>query len=144
MDRKQTPPYVFVNYLTEKKIKWEKLTKEEQDDFEPFIVNKFLSQHRKLVRLVNIIQKGKSLPKENVYKMYLEILPHERIYAKYIKKNKEDDYPKELLSLVSNFRKNNSIDAKLFLDSLTKDELIKLLNGYHIEDKLIEQWTKNK
>lgn len=144
MDRKETPPYVFVNYLTERKTKWEDLTKDEQNDFQPYIVNKFLAQHRDLVKIVNIIQKGKQLPKENIYKMYLEILPNYRMFSKYIKKNIEDDYPKELLTLVSKFRKNNFVDAKIFLDSLSKDELIKILNGYHIEEKQIEQWTKKK
>jgi len=127
-----------------KKIPWESLTKDEKKDFQPYVVNLFLSQHINLVGIVNTIQRGKSLPKEIIYKMYLDILPNKKIYTSFIKKKSEDKYPLEFLKIIAKLRKNDLHDAYLFSEYSTKEELIHILKGYHIEDKIINKWLNKK
>lgn len=94
----------FIKNLTSKKVKWESYSELEKKDFQPFMLNKWLSMNYDLVEFINSIQKYIStLDKAEFYKLYFNILPKEPIYIQYIKGKSQDKYNPNLIELLSKY-----------------------------------------
>jgi hypothetical protein len=81
----------FLNCLFEHKTKWDELSESDKKAFSPYIINKFISMHQDFVGIVNYLQQynmSGMRPKE-VYKLYLDLLPRQKFFSKYIKSKKE-------------------------------------------------------
>jgi hypothetical protein len=82
----------FLNCLFEHKTKWEDLSESDKKSFSPYMINRFISMHHDFVGVVNYLQQytiSGMQPKE-VYKLYLDLLPRQKFFAKYIKSKKEE------------------------------------------------------
>ncbi|HEX5185701.1 MAG TPA: hypothetical protein VFV86_02330, partial [Nitrososphaeraceae archaeon] len=95
--------FTVLNSITLEKRKWKELDQQEKDSINPWLLNKFLSMKEEYCELVNIIQKNIfQLSPEQVYNIYLDIIPKNKVWLKYIKstKNKSNS---ELLKLISEY-----------------------------------------
>ena len=82
----------YINWLTIDKKKWIDLSKQDQKNFQPYIVNRWLSMDLLYCEAINELQQyTMGMDKSLVWKMYYEFLPKEKVYIKYIKtKNLEN------------------------------------------------------
>jgi len=87
--------------MTDKKS-WSSFTPEEHKVFEPFMINRILSQTQSYIQLVNYVQKIPYSEKEKLYNIYCEIIPKKFIFSKYIKSSKKS-VNKDILEKVSSF-----------------------------------------
>ena len=71
--------------ITLDKKEWNSFTEEEQNEFNPYIINNLLAAEQNYVELVNIINKLYSLKNEQIYNIYKNLIPKKRIYKKYYK-----------------------------------------------------------
>lgn len=103
--------------ITDKKTSWESLSEADRKSFSPYMVNRFLSMNMDFIELVNEFQKYTvgELSSREVYKLYLDILPKQKQYNKYIKGKKADKYQPELVDLLS---KHFLISEKETLEAL--------------------------
>jgi hypothetical protein len=107
--------------ITDKKVSWESLSEVDRKSFSPYMVNRFLSMNMDYIELINEFQKYTigELSNRDVYKLYLDLLPKQKQFNKYIKGKKTDTYQTELVELLS----------KHFL--ISEKETLEALDMYH-------------
>ena len=130
--------------IKEKKESWESLSEMDKKSFTPFIINRWLSMNLDLIPIVNILQKytiGLLSPKE-VYKMYLDFLPKQKTFDKYIKGKKEGKYNKELLQYLSKWYGVSQREVTDYLELLPKDDVVVILKKYGLTEKEAKKLLK--
>lgn len=130
--------------IKEKKESWESLSEMDKKSFTPFIINRWLSMNMDLLPIVNILQKYTIglLSSRDVYKLYLDFLPKQKTFDKYIKGKKEGKYNKELLQYLSKWYGVSQREVSDYLDLLPKDEVIKILTKYGLTEKEAKKLLK--
>jgi len=99
-EKKGATIFDFIGGVTDKKREWKKWSETDQKKFSPFIVNRWLSMRMELTELVNELQTytiGLLRPQET-YRLYYELLPTNKSFAKYIKGKSEDKFDKDLFA----------------------------------------------
>ena len=132
--------------IKEKKTPWESLSVMDRKSFEPFMVNRFLSMNMELLELVNELQMytiGQLSPKD-VYKLYLEVLPKKRSFDKYIKAKGSDKYNDKVLEYLSRYFEVSHREVKDYLEILTKQDVVEIIQKYGVEKKEAEKLLKSK
>jgi len=130
--------------IKEKKISWDSLSEMDKKSFSPFIINRWLSMNVELLELVNELQMytiGQLSPRE-VYKLYLDVLPKQKTFDKYIKGKKEGKYNENVLSYLSKYFGVSKREVDDYLEFLSKDDVIEIIKKYGITEKEIKTWLK--
>lgn len=130
--------------IKEKKESWASLSDMDKKSFSPFIINRWLSMNMELLPIVNILQKytiGLLSPRE-VYKLYLDFLPKQKTFDKYIAGKKDSKYNKELLQYLSKWYGVSHREVIDYLQLLPKDEVIEILKKYGLTDKEAKKLLK--
>jgi len=132
--------------LTVEKKPWDQLTETDKKAFSPFMINRWLSMSMDYVELVAMLQKYTMtvLDKEMVYRLYLELLPKQKIYLKYIKKETSKDYQDGLVELLKDYYLISRKDAIQYLDIYfstvdRKNELKELIAKFGKTEKEIKK-----
>jgi hypothetical protein len=134
----------FVDGVTSKKKRWEEWSESDQKKFSPFIVNRFLSMRVELIDLVNMLQKytiGTLTPKET-YRIYHELLPQNKAFAKYIKGSKDDIYNQKLIDQIAEHYTISKSEATEYLDLLNIEQVTKIVSLYGYTDAEIKTLIK--
>jgi hypothetical protein len=80
---------------------FDKLTEEDIKSWSNFMINRFLSMKPEWVELIASIQPlTQTLEPEQMYKLYINILPKGKQYLKYTKGKAEDKYEQFLIELI--------------------------------------------
>jgi hypothetical protein len=84
---KKTGLFDLISYLTDNKKQWKDLTFEEQKNFNPFIINRFLSMNLYFTNLVAELQKYVlgGMTKQDMWTLYYHMLPAQKLYLSYVK-----------------------------------------------------------
>ena len=134
----------WVNEVKTKKRAWESFSESDQKTFSPFLVNRFLSMDVEFIEIVNYFQKyavGTLEPRE-VYKWYCDMLPKGKRFNKYIKGKKDKKYNTELIDIMVTHFECSKSQVKDYLDLIAKNELIKILEKYGMNEKTIKRLLK--
>jgi hypothetical protein len=114
----------FLNCLFVTKTKWDDLSELDKKAFSPYMINRFISMHPDYISIVNYLQQYTitGMNPREVYKLYLDLLPKQKFFAKYIKaKNDESEKfaPKlvEFLSTQEQWSKDETIENLSFITS---------------------------
>jgi len=115
----------FLNCLFVTKTKWDDLSELDKKAFSPYMINRFISMHPDYISIVNYLQQYTitGMNPREVYKLYLDLLPKQKFFAKYIKaKNDESEKfaPKlvEFLSTQEQWSKDETIENLSFITSM--------------------------
>ena len=133
--------------ITFKKTDWNSLSELDQKSFSPYLINRWLSMNPDLIEIVDMFQQYTIGPlnKKQVYQLYHDILPKQKMYTKYIKGLKTKEYNKDLLQMLTQHYQISKRDAKTYVE-FWKDHGIKdlenLLKDYGKTDKEIKAWLK--
>lgn len=84
-----------------------------------------------------------SSPKD-VYKLYLDVLPKKKSFDKYIKGKGSDKYNDKVLQYLSKYFEVSEREVKDYLEILSKDEVIEIIQKFGVESKEIKKWLKRK
>ena len=126
----------FIGGLTDKKKSWDKWSETDQKRFSVFIVNRWLSMRMELTELVNELQTytiGLLRPEET-YKLYHELLPSNKAFAKYIKGKSEDKYEKGLINQIAEHYQVSRLEATDYVELMDKDSLDRIISLYGYSD----------
>ena len=126
----------FINGVTSKKKSWDEWTEPEQKAFAPFIVNRWLSMRMELTDLINELQCytiGQLKPRDT-YKLYHDLLPSNKAFAKYIKGKKYDAKLIEQLAQHYQISKSETADYLELLSKESCDQILSLY-GYNAAEK---------
>ncbi len=111
-------PFDHLKAITETK---EHLSSE--DGYEPFLINLGLSLYADCVMSANMMNQYSHLPKESQRLYYINNIVSRKRWAKWIKKQKNDD-----LSLVMRYYDYSQNKAKEALEILTESDLAEIRN----------------
>jgi hypothetical protein len=134
--RKAATMFDFIDGVTHKKREWSKWSETDQKAFSPFMMNRFLSMRMELTELVNEFQTytiGLLRPQET-YRLYFELLPNNKAFAKYIKGKSEDKYEKTLVDQIAEHYQVSRSEAADYLDLMDKTQCERILTMYGYSD----------
>ena len=130
--------------IKEKKESWASLSDMDKKSFSPFIINRWMSMNMGLLPIVNILQKYTIgfLSARDVYKVYLDFLPKQKTFDKYIKGSKSSKYNKDVLEYLSKWYGVSQREVTDYLEILSKDDVINILTKYGLTDKEAKKLLK--
>lgn len=135
--------------ITHEKVSWDKLTDADRKSFSSYMINRWLSMNQSYIELVNELQKYTVglLENREVYNLYLDVLPKQKSFNKYIKGKKSSKYNTELIDLLSNHfvisRKEVTEYLDMSLDS-SRDTIVKIIKKYGKTDRDVEKLLKTE
>ncbi len=77
----------WLNEISYKKSPWSSFSKDDKDNFNSYMINRFISMKPDYIDLVNLIQKY-PIPKSVLYSYYCNTIPKKRTFFRYIKPKK--------------------------------------------------------
>jgi len=132
----------WLNEISYNKSDWSSFSKEDQDAFNPYMINRFISMKPNYIDIVNLIQKY-TLPKKSLYNYYCELIPKKKTFFRYIKA-KKTSLNKDLIDLLSKHLKLSKREIIDSYDLLGNDFKTSLLQNLNINDKQIKKLLKWK
>tara|TARA_R110000796_G_scaffold173606_2_gene290571 strand:+ start:916 stop:1332 length:417 start_codon:yes stop_codon:yes gene_type:complete len=131
----------WLDEITVKKSPSSQFSQEDWNDWNSYMVHRFLSMNIGYINIVNIAQKFHPTDKEGIYNFYKEILPQKKIWNKYIKnKNKKDS--KELSKIIAKYLELGMDEINSIIPILNKDGISDILNSMGFEKKEIKKLIK--
>ncbi|GEM_PF-1991222 len=146
MAKKNITPLDYISWLTDKKRKWDALDEIEQKQFAPFIILKWLSMSQDLTPYISVIIKYTIgvLDSQQIYMFLYYLLPKQKFYYNYVKKNKTEKYNKELLDIfVAEYQlSRREISNYLDIYKTNKEHIKKVISKYGLTEKEVDKILK--
>ena len=101
---------------------------ESWDNWNTYMVNRYLSMNINYIDLVNYVQKINPQNKQQIYTIYKEMIPKKKLWLKYIKNENKKNY-KEISNYIAEYFKCSLREA---------DEHIYILRKSGVKDILCE------
>ena len=130
----------WLNEISYNKSDWSSFTKEDQDAFNPYMMNRFISMKHEHIDTVNLIQKY-TLPKNSLYNYYCQLIPKKKTFFRYIKP-KKTSLNKDLIDILSKHLKLSKREIIDSYDLLGVDFKKLILQNLNIDDKQIKKLLK--
>jgi len=131
----------WLNEITVKKTPSNNFTQQDWDDWNSYMVHRFLSMNMSYIDIVNFVQNINPQNKKEIYTIYREMIPKRKIWNKYIKnQNKKDS--KELAKIIANKLSIGSDEASSYIPILGKDGITEILGDLGFEKKEIKKLIK--
>jgi len=143
-EKKGATIFDFVDGVTSKKKEWSKWSDLDQSKFAPFIVNRWLSMRQDLTEIINELQCytiGLLRPQET-YRLYHELLPTNKAFAKYIKGKKEDKFSDKLIIQIADHYKVSKSEATDYVELMDQPSCTRLLSLYGYTESEIKTMCK--
>ena len=121
--------FKLLNYLSYDKIPYSKLTDTEIKSINVYMLHRYLSMSSEYCILVNEVQAIPDLTPEQVYNIYLSLLPKSKKYFKYTKAATEK-IDKDKVSKLSLLLQVSQREANDYLALLSNDQFQDILNSY--------------
>jgi len=130
----------WLNEISYKKSPWSSFSKDDQDNFNSYMINRFISMKPDYIDLVNLIQKY-TIPKSTLYSYYCNTIPKKRTFFRYIKP-KKSNINKDLLNILSKHLQLSKREIKDNYNLIEEDFKIELLTNLNIDNKKIKKLLK--
>jgi hypothetical protein len=130
----------WLNEISYKKSPWSSFSEDDKDNFNSYMINRFVSMKSDYIDLVNIIQKY-TIPKSVLYNYYCKTIPKSRTFFRYIKP-KKSNINKDLLNILSKHLQLSKREIKDNYNLIGKDFKIELLTNLNIDNKQIKKLLK--
>tara|TARA_R100001509_G_C4704261_1_gene161092 strand:- start:104 stop:520 length:417 start_codon:yes stop_codon:yes gene_type:complete len=131
----------WLNEITVKKTPPNDFTQENWDDWNSYMVHRFLSMNINYIDIVNFVQNINPQNKKEIYTIYREMIPKRKVWNKYIKnQNKKDS--KELAKIIANKLSIGSDEANSYIPMLGKEGVTEVLSDLGYEKKEITKLIK--
>jgi hypothetical protein len=131
-EKKSATMFDLIAGVTDKKREWSRWSETDQKKFTPFIVNRWLSMRMELTELINEFQTytiGQLSPRDT-YRLYYDLLPTNKSFAKYIKGKSEDKYEKDLIAQIAEHYQVSRSEAVDYVDLMDKMQCDRILTMY--------------
>ena len=128
---------------------WSNLTGGEKVEFQPYMINRFLSMNPEWIDLVDELQKFTIgiLPKDKVFALYHEILPKGRVFLRYVKAKSRPTIPDALATMLMRYFESAESEMRENFDLLMRSEegkvfLVELMQAYGTDEKEVKKIRK--
>tara|TARA_R110002020_G_scaffold127647_1_gene286305 strand:- start:490 stop:906 length:417 start_codon:yes stop_codon:yes gene_type:complete len=131
----------WLNEITVKKTPSNNFTQQDWDDWNSYMVHRFLSMNISYIDIINFVQNINPQNKKEIYTIYREMIPKKKVWNKYIKnQNKKDS--KELAKIIANKLSIGSDEASSYIPILGKEGITGILGDLGFEKKEIKKLIK--
>jgi hypothetical protein len=107
----------WLNEITLYKTSPEKISEESWNNFNSYMIHRYVSMDMNYIDIVNYIQKINPNSKKQIYSIYREMIPKKKTYLKYVKNENKRDY-KELAEYVAEYLECSLGEADEYIDIL--------------------------
>lgn len=118
----------FLKSLTEKKEFLDFSNEEIRKNYQPFLINRFVSMAEIYTQVVNEINKYPDIPKESHFRYLFSILPKRKQFFNYIKKKK--DLSQTEKQAIANYFEVGLTDAERYIQLLSDNQIKEILEIY--------------
>ena len=133
--------FCWLNEITEYKSPSEEFTDKDWDNFNSYMVHRFISMNLYYTELANYAQSLMQNNKKEIYNFYKEMIPRRKAFFKYIKtKTKQPN--KELVEKMTSYFEIGSSEASTYIDLMSKNDMTDILKEMGVEDKEIKKLIK--
>lgn len=143
-EKKPATIFDFISGITDKKKEWKRWSETDRKLFSPFIVNRWLSMRQELLGLINELQTytiGLLRPSET-YRLYHDLLPTSKSFAKYIKGKKDDKFSEKLIEQIAQHYLVSKNEATDYVEIMTQEDCTKILQLYGYTEAEIKNMLK--
>lgn len=131
----------WLNEITLYKSSAEEFTDKDWDNFNSYMVHRFISMSPYYVEIADLAQGLMPNNKKEIYNFYKEMIPKRKVWLQYIKtKNKEIN--KELISHIASYYEVGFREARSYINVITDEEMPIILGEMGLEDKEIKKLLK--
>lgn len=116
----------WLNEITYNKRSWNSFTSEDKNEFNTFMIHRFISMNSEYIDFVNLIQRYPTCSNKVVYKYYCDLLPKKKSFFKYIKTSIK--WEKETVDKVAEYHKCSTREAKEYINILNDNQIKDILN----------------
>ena len=130
----------WLNEISYNKTPWSSFTEKDQESFNRYMINRFISMKNNYIDIVNLVQKY-PLSDMNLYNFYFKTIPKKKTFFRYIKpkKDKMNDLLVSILAQDFNISKREIKDNQHLLG---KDIFRDVLQKRGIDEKQIKKLLK--
>jgi hypothetical protein len=118
----------YLKALTERNDFLDFDNEEIRKDYQPYMINRFVSMAEVFTQVVNEINKYPDISKETHFRYLFSILPKRKQFFKYIKKTKDLSQTEKLI--IANYFEVGLTDAERYINILSEKEVKEILEIY--------------
>ena len=116
----------WLNEIIYNKRSWDNFTSEDKDEFNTFMIHRFISMSPDYIDVVNLIQQYPNCSKKKIYEFYCNVLPKKKSFFRYIKSSIKHD--NDLVNEVAKRFECSTREAKEYLTIMDNEETKKEFN----------------
>jgi hypothetical protein len=129
--------------VTYNKDPWSSFSEEDQAAFNPYMVHRLVSMYEPYIELANYLQQFWQLKSDQIYLIYCNYLPENKVFAKYIKSTKSK-VNNELLEVLATHFQVSTREIKEYLHILDENQIKDILSSRGINDDELKKLLKNE
>ena len=133
--------FEWLNELTYKKSSLDSFEENAWENFNAYMVHRFVSMYQGYIEIANLAQKFPPTDKKGIYNFYCEMLPRKKMFLRYIK-TKTKQNAKELLGPIVKYFECSFVEANEYVNLLNKEDIKEILIKLGINDKEIKKLIK--
>ena len=131
----------WLKEINSKKSPIDCFSQEDWDQWNSYMVHRFLSMNPDYLELVNEVQKLPPTDKKQIYSIYKEFIPKNNKWNKYIKSTVKQRN-KDLITYLKGYYQLSTREVKDYLEFLGNDEILRILSQLGIEKKEAKKLLK--
>jgi|TARA_R100000081_G_scaffold74018_1_gene40501 hypothetical protein len=131
----------WLSHITLYKSPSEEFTDNDWENFNSYMVHRFMSMHEYYVEIADYAQSLMPNNKKEIYNFYKEMIPKRKVWSPYIK-SKTKQPNKELVEYISSYFEVGSREALSYISIMNKNEITQTLRKMGLEDKEIKKLFK--
>ena len=126
--------FEWLNEITVTKTPPEKFSEESWDKFNSYMVHRYLSMYIDYIDIVNYVQKINPTNKKQIYSIYREMIPKQKVWLKYVKSQtpKKND---ELVNYIAEYFECSLGEADHYIDIIRETGVRSILWQMGIDEK---------
>ena len=126
--------FEWLNEITVTKTPPEKFSEESWDKFNSYMVHRYLSMYIGYIDIVNYVQKINPTNKKQIYSIYREMIPKQKVWLKYVKSQtpKKND---ELVNYIAEYFECSLGEADHYIDIIRETGVRSILWQMGIDEK---------
>jgi hypothetical protein len=131
----------WLKEITGTKKQWSSFNEDDQKQFNPYMVHRYISMYEPYIDVVNFAQLLPQNDKEKIYKFYCNMIPKNNIWLKYIKGSKKK--PNEtILKYIADYYTISLGEAEDYIYILKKEGINHILEKSGVDEKEIKKLLK--
>tara|TARA_R100000654_G_scaffold31330_1_gene56233 strand:- start:171 stop:599 length:429 start_codon:yes stop_codon:yes gene_type:complete len=133
--------FEWLEHLTYKKSSYNSFEEKSWENFNAYMVHRFISMYEGYIDIANIAQRFHPTDKKGIYNFYCEILPKKKMFLRYIK-SKIKLSPKEIKQYISNYYECSLDEANEYITLLDKSDIKIIFDKLGVDIKEQKQLLK--